>query len=93
MKKLFWRLTMMFWILFCIVILSFGLTFYLNYEQNYSRKLLEINRNVNDVGYSLESNLNEYRRLLQIQNLNLKTILEQKITLFNSFEINIISIF
>ncbi|MBQ4164429.1 MAG: two-component sensor histidine kinase [Turicibacter sp.] len=84
MKKLFWRLTMMFWILFCIVILSFGLTFYLNYEQNYSRKLLEINRNVNDVGYSLESNLNEYRRLLQIQNLNLKTILEQKITLFNS---------
>ena len=75
---------MMFWILFCIVILSFGLTFYLNYEQNYSRKLLEINRNVNDVGYSLESNLNEYRRLLQIQNLNLKTILEQKTTLFNS---------
>ena len=46
MKKLFWRLTMMFWGLFSIVLISFLITFYLNYEKSYSQKLLEIDNQV-----------------------------------------------
>lgn len=91
MKRLFWRLTMMFWILFCVGILSFGVTFYLNYEKNYSQRLVEIDQNVNIIGMRINANLREYARLVKQESYRLLKILEgnlQWIELLNNDDID-----
>lgn len=64
MKRLFWRLTMIFWALFVVVVCSFCVNFYLNYEKSYSQKLLEIDRNLNKIGEQTSSALNRYFTLI-----------------------------
>ena len=49
MKRLFWRLTMMFWTIFCVVILSFALTFYLNYEKKVLHKTVSFDDESNPI--------------------------------------------
>ena len=72
MKKVFLHLTMTFWTLFMVVICAFGINFYLSYEKNYSQKLLEIERSLNNVGESVNDILNNYINLA----LSLDSIIE-----------------
>ncbi len=76
MKKLFWRITMTFWVLFGIVVVSFTLTFYWNYEKIYSQKLLEIDRDVNKIGTQIDRNIVSYERLLKTEEYKLLTLTE-----------------
>lgn len=64
MKRLFWRLTMIFWALFVVVVCAFCVNFYLNYEKSYSQKLLEIDRNLNNIGELTNNSLNKYMNLV-----------------------------
>lgn len=84
MKRLFWRLTMMFWTLFCVVILSFALTFYLNYEKNYSQRLFEIDQDVNRIGMRIDANIREYVRLVKSEEYKLLKILKENLQLIES---------
>ena len=84
MKRLFWRLTMMFWTLFCVVILSFALTFYLNYEKNYSQRLFEIDQDVNVIGMRIDANIREYVRLVKSEEYKLLKILKENLQLIES---------
>lgn len=84
MKRLFWRLTMMFWTLFCVVILSFALTFYLNYEKNYSQRLFEIDQDVNRIGMEMDANTREYIRLVKSEEYKLLKILKENLQLIES---------
>lgn len=79
MKKLFWRITMTFWILFGVVVVSFTLTFYLNYEKIYSQKLLEIDRDVNKIGTQIDMNIGSYERLLKTEEYKLLTLTEENL--------------
>lgn len=84
MKRLFWRLTMMFWTVFCVVILSFALTFYLNYEKNYSQRLFEIDQDVNRIGMEIDANTREYIRLVKSEEYKLLKILKENLQLIES---------
>ena len=84
MKRLFWRLTMMFWTIFCVVILSFALTFYLNYEKNYSQRLFEIDQDVNRIGMEMDANTREYIRLVKSEEYKLLKILKENLQLIES---------
>lgn len=84
MKRLFWRLTMMFWTIFCVVILSFALTFYLNYEKNYSQRLFEIDQDVNRIGMEIDANTREYIRLVKSEEYKLLKILKENLQLIES---------
>ncbi len=84
MKRLFWRLTMMFWTVFCVVILSFALTFYLNYEKNYSQRLFEIDQDVNVIGMRIDANIREYVRLVKSEEYKLLKILKENLQLIES---------
>ena len=84
MKRLFWRLTMMFWTIFCVVILSFALTFYLNYEKNYSQRLFEIDQDVNRIGMRIDANIREYVRLVKSEEYKLLKILKENLQLIES---------
>lgn len=84
MKRLFWRLTMMFWTIFCVVILSFALTFYLNYEKNYSQRLFEIDQDVNVIGMRIDANIREYVRLVKSEEYKLLKILKENLQLIES---------
>lgn len=84
MKRLFWRLTMMFWVLFCIVVLLFGLTFYLNYEKNYSQQLLEIDRNVTTIGKTIDDIFRGYIQLANSQESTFLSIFEENLDLLHS---------
>lgn len=63
MKRLIWRLTMIFWALFVVVVCAFCVNFYLNYEKSYSQKLLEIDRNLNTIGEQINDSLSKYANL------------------------------
>ena len=84
MKKLFWRITMTFWILFGVVVVSFTLTFYLNYEKIYSQKLLEIDRDVNKIGTQIDMNIGSYERLLKTEEYKLLTLTEENLKIMES---------
>lgn len=84
MKRLFWNLTMMFWTLFCIVLLSVALTFYLNYEKNYSQRLFEIDQDVNVIGMKIDANIREYVRLVKSEEYKLLKILKENLKLIES---------
>lgn len=84
MKKLFWRITMTFWILFGVVGVSFTLTFYLNYEKIYSQKLLEIDRDVNKIGTQIDMNIGSYERLLKAEEYKLLTLTEENLKIMES---------
>ena len=84
MKRLFWNLTMMFWTLFCIVLLSVALTFYLNYEKNYSQRLFEIDQDVNVIGMKMDANTREYIRLVKSEEYKLLKILKENLQLIES---------
>lgn len=60
MKQLFWRLTMIFWGLFLVVVIAFGIIFYLQYEKNYSRTLLENDQNLAKLGEQVDQDNNVY---------------------------------
>ena len=84
MKKLFWRITMTFWVLFGIVVVSFTLTFYWNYEKIYSQKLLEIDRDVNKIGTQIDRNIVSYERLLKTEEYKLLTLTEDNLRVLES---------
>ena len=84
MKKLFWRITMTFWILFGVVVVSFTLTFYLNYEKIYSQKLLEIDRDVNKIGTQIDMNIGSYERLPKTEEYKLLTLTEENLKIMES---------
>ena len=84
MKKLFWRITMTFWVLFGIVVVSFTLTFYWNYEKIYSQKLLEIDRDVNKIGTQIDRNIVSYERLLKTEENKLLTLTEDNLRVLES---------
>lgn len=60
MKQLFWRLTMIFWGLFLVVVIAFGIIFYLQYEKNYSRILLENDQNLAKLGEQVDQDTKIY---------------------------------
>ena len=93
MKRLFWRLTMMFWTLFCIVLLSVALTFYLNYEKNYSQRLFEIDQDVNVIGMKIDANIREYVRLVKSEEYKLLKILKENLKLIESLNNDDIDLF
>ena len=86
MKKLFWRLTMMFWGLFSIVLLSFLITFYLNYEKSYSQKLLEIDNQVKEVISIVDKNFKGYNRIIKLEEFRTISILQEYLEVFKSME-------
>lgn len=86
MKKLFWRLTMMFWGLFSIVLLSFLITFYLNYEKSYSQKLLEIDNQVKEVVSIIDGNIKEYTRIVKLEQFRAVSILQENLEVFETMD-------
>lgn len=78
MKQLFWRLTMIFWGLFVIVVISFARTFYLQYEKNYSQKLLEIDRDLVNVGEQLNGEINLYTSLVKAAESMVRSTYQKK---------------
>ena len=86
MKKLFWRLTMMFWGLFSIVLISFLITFYLNYEKSYSQKLLEIDNQVKEVVSIIDRNFKEYTRIVKLEQFRAVSILQENLEVFETMD-------
>lgn len=82
MKKVFLHLTMAFWTLFMVVICAFGINFYLSYEKNYSQKLLEIERGLNNVGELINNSLNNYINLALSLNSIIQTFYETSYELY-----------
>lgn len=78
MKRLFWRLTMIFWGLFLIVVIAFAITFYLQYEKNYSQKLLEIDHDLVNIGEQIEGEINLYISLVEAAESMLKSTYQKK---------------
>lgn len=75
---------MTFWVLFGIVVVSFTLTFYWNYEKIYSQKLLEIDRDVNKIGTQIDRNIVSYERLLKTEEYKLLTLTEDNLRVLES---------
>ena len=86
MKKLFWRLTMMFWGVFSVVLVSFLITFYLNYEKSYMQKLLEFDNQVKDVVSMIDKNFKEYTRIVKLEEFRSICILEENLEIFKMMD-------
>ena len=86
MKKLFWRLTMMFWGVFSVVLVSFLITFYLNYEKSYMQKLLEFDNQVKDVVSMIDKNFREYTRIVKLEEFRSICILEENLEIFKMMD-------
>lgn len=86
MKNLFWRLTMMFWGVFSVVLVSFLITFYLNYEKSYMQKLLEFDNQVKDVVSMIDKNFKEYTRIVKLEEFRSICILEENLEIFKMMD-------
>ena len=86
MKNLFWRLTMMFWGVFSVVLVSFLITFYLNYEKSYMQKLLEFDNQVKDVVSMIDKNFREYTRIVKLEEFRSICILEENLEIFKMMD-------
>lgn len=77
MKQLFWRLTMIFWGLFLVVVVAFGITFYLQYEKNYSRTLLENDQNLAKLGEQVDRDNDLYISLVDSADSMVRSIYQK----------------
>ena len=72
----------MFWGVFSVVLVSFLITFYLNYEKSYMQKLLEFDNQVKDVVSMIDKNFKEYTRIVKLEEFRSICILEENLEIF-----------
>lgn len=76
----------MFWGVFSVVLVSFLITFYLNYEKSYMQKLLEFDNQVKDVVSMIDKNFKEYTRIVKLEEFRSICILEENLEIFKMMD-------
>lgn len=76
----------MFWGVFSVVLVSFLITFYLNYEKSYMQKLLEFDNQVKDVVSMIDKNFREYTRIVKLEEFRSICILEENLEIFKMMD-------
>lgn len=76
----------MFWGVFSVVLVSFLITFYLNYEKSYMQKLLEFDNQVKDVVSMIDKNFKEYTRIVKLEEFRAVSILKENLEIFKMMD-------
>ena len=66
MKQLFLRLTVTFWLLFLSLVISIGISFYFEYEQIFSQKIINIDQHTTNIGEKVSLDLERITELYEM---------------------------